>query len=55
MDLNVVPLPEDDDDTFEQHFEEYRASEKHIEHVNHAEHVESAVDILRRVCHSLLL
>lgn len=54
MDLNAPPLPEDDDDTFEQHFEGYSASEKHNEHVNHAEHVESAVDILRRVHYSLL-
>lgn len=53
MDLNAVPLPDDDDDTFERHLEDYRASGKHIEHVNHAEHVESAVDILRRVRHSL--
>ncbi|KAL8121500.1 uncharacterized protein LOC141659111 [Apium graveolens] len=48
MDLNAPPLPEDDDDTFEQHFEGFSASEKHTEHVKHAEHVESAVDILRR-------
>ena len=53
MDLNVVPLPDDEDDTFEQHFEDYRASGK--QHLNHAEHVESAVDILRRVRHPLSL
>lgn len=52
MDLNAPPLPEDDDDTFEQHYEGYSTSEKDSEHVNHAEHVESAVDILRRVPHS---
>lgn len=40
MDLNVSPVPEEDEDTFEQHIEEYPAPE---------ERIESAVDIARRV------
>lgn len=54
MDLNAPPLPEDDEDSFEQHVEGYSALEKHTEHVNHSDHVESAVDILRRVHYFLL-
>lgn len=53
MDLNVLPQPEEDDETFEQHFEEYNAPERHTEHKHHVEHVESAVDIARRVLHSI--
>ena len=40
MDLNASPVPEEDEDTFEQHIEEYSAPE---------ERIESAVDIFRRV------
>lgn len=40
MDLNASPVPEDDEETFERHIEEYSAPE---------ERVESAVDIARRV------
>lgn len=40
MDLNASPLPEEDEDTFERHIEEYTGPE---------EHVESAVEISRRV------
>ncbi|PON63714.1 Atypical dual specificity phosphatase, subfamily A [Trema orientale] len=39
MDLNASPIPEDDEETFERHVEEYGAPE---------ERVESAVDIARR-------
>ncbi|KAJ7961298.1 mRNA-capping enzyme [Quillaja saponaria] len=39
MDLNASPVPEEDEDTFEQHIEEYTAPE---------ERIESAVDIARR-------
>lgn len=55
MDLNASPQPEEDDENFEQHYEEYSAPERHTEHRNHAEHVESAVDIARRVLHSFFL
>lgn len=48
MDLNASPQPEDDDEAFESHFDESAAPE-------HTEHVESAVEILRRVLHFLLL
>lgn len=40
MDLNASPLPEEDEETFERHIEEYTAPE---------EHVETAVEISRRV------
>ena len=40
MDLNASPVPEEDEDTFGQHIEEYTAPE---------ERIESAVDIARRV------
>lgn len=40
MDLNASPVPEEDEDTFGQHIEEYSAPE---------ERIESAVDIARRV------
>lgn len=49
MDLNASPLPEDDEDTFEPHFEEDNAPAKHIQHISQVEHVESSVDILHRV------
>ncbi|XP_010654205.1 uncharacterized protein LOC100256199 [Vitis vinifera] len=39
MDLNASPLPEEDEETFERHIEEYTAPE---------EHVETAVEISRR-------
>ncbi|KAE8692424.1 MRNA capping enzyme family protein isoform 3 [Hibiscus syriacus] len=39
MDLNASPLPEDDEDAYDRHVEQYSAPE---------EHVESAVEILRR-------
>lgn len=39
MDLNASPLPEEDEDTFEGHIEEYAAQER----------VESGAEILRRV------
>lgn len=42
MDLNVSPVPEEDEETFDRHIEEYSAPE-------HEERVESAVDIARRV------
>lgn len=45
MDLNASPVPEEDEDTFEQRVEEYSAPE---------ERVESAVDIARRVLFFLL-
>ncbi|TYH89595.1 hypothetical protein ES332_D01G273900v1 [Gossypium tomentosum] len=41
MDLNASPLPEDDEDPYETHIEQYSAPE---------EHVESAVEISRREC-----
>ncbi|XP_024027932.1 mRNA-capping enzyme isoform X1 [Morus notabilis] len=41
MDLNVSPVPEEDEETFDRHIEEYSAPE-------HEERVESAVDIARR-------
>lgn len=40
MDLNASPVPEEDEDVFGQHIEEYTAPE---------ERIESAVDIARRV------
>ena len=40
MDLNASPVPEEDEDAFGGHFEEYNAPE---------ERVETAVDIARRV------
>lgn len=39
MDLNASPLPEEDEDTFEGHIEEYAAQER----------IESGAEILRRV------
>lgn len=45
MDLNASPVPEEDEDTFEQNIEEYPAPE---------ERIESAVDIARRVLFFLL-
>ena len=42
MDLNASPVPEEDEETFERHIEEYGAPEPE-------ERVESAVDIARRV------
>lgn len=45
MDLNASPVPEEDEDTFEQNIEEYPAPE---------ERIESAVDIARRVLLFLL-
>lgn len=42
MDLNASPVPEEDEETFERHIEEYGAPETE-------ERVESAVDIARRV------
>lgn len=40
MDLNASPVPEEDEDTFERHIEEYTQPE---------ERIETAVDIARRV------
>lgn len=40
MDLNASPVPEEDEESFERHIEEFPAPE---------ERVESAVDIARRV------
>lgn len=40
MDLNASPVPEEDEDTFEQHIEEDSAS---------GERIESAVETARRV------
>lgn len=48
MDLNVSPVPEEDEETFDRHIEEYSAPE-------HEERVESAVDIARRVSLSNLV
>lgn len=45
MDLNASPLPEEDEETFERHIEEYTAPE---------EHVETAVEISRRVLLSIM-
>lgn len=39
MDLNASPLPEEDEDTFERHIEEYATQER----------IESGAEILRRV------
>lgn len=55
MDLNASPQPEDDDESFEQHFDEDIAREKHRQRVDHVEHGETAVNIMRRVLHSYLL
>lgn len=46
MDLNASPVPEEDEDTFGQHIEEYTAPE---------ERIESAVDIARRVLFFFIL
>ncbi|KAM7463992.1 hypothetical protein LguiA_032113 [Lonicera macranthoides] len=48
MDLNASPLPEDDEDTFEPHFEEDSTPAKHKQHISQVEHVESSVEILHR-------
>lgn len=60
MDLNASPEPEEDEGTFEPSFSEDSAPEEthspHYQHHNnnyHVEHVETAVDIMRRVLHSL--
>lgn len=51
MDLNALPLPEEDEDPFEPPFEEVTAPEHKIGHVDH---IESGAEIARRVLHFLL-
>ncbi|XP_047332466.1 mRNA-capping enzyme-like isoform X2 [Impatiens glandulifera] len=46
MDLNVSPLPEEDEDTFASQFEEREAVPR--VHIPHADHIESAVAIANR-------
>lgn len=46
MDLNASPLPEEDEETFEGHIEEYAAQE---------DRTESAVEISRRVLLNFIL
>ncbi|KAK2966141.1 hypothetical protein RJ640_018394 [Escallonia rubra] len=48
MDLNASPQPEDDEDTFESHYEEDNEPERHIDQISHVERVETAVELLRR-------
>lgn len=56
MDLNASPEPEEDEQVFEPTFsQDSGPKEKHIPHHHHhqLDHVESAVDIMRRVLHSV--
>ncbi|GAA0142534.1 mRNA capping factor [Lithospermum erythrorhizon] len=48
MDLNASPLPDDDDESFQQHLGEDNAPEKYVEHYEEIEPVHSAMSVSRR-------